>query len=212
MKCLPRRGMLLIAGTVVVLLTGLGASPAFADASLLRSLINTPTSTSGCTSPSLFQPFISVGDANAYALLPGEAPDNFSGAGWTLTGGAHIVTTNVHDGQTGSVLDLPSGSAAISPPICVTSGYTTARTEVRNVKGAEGVGFFVSYAGPKGWNIPQNTGQVHGRQNSWTLSDPVNVQPSNTPGWQLVRIGLVPGGNASEFQIYDFYVDPRMTR
>lgn len=211
MKCLPRRRMLPFAGTVVVLLTGLGASPAFANTSLIQSLINTPTSTSGCTAPSLFQPFASSGDTNAYMLLPGETPDNFSGAGWVLSGGAHIVATKVADGQTGSVLDLPSGSFAISPPICVTNGYTTARTEVRNVEGAEGVGFFVTYAGQKGWNTPQNSGQVHGQQTSWTLSDPVNVQPSSAPGWQLVRFGLVPGGKSSEFQIYDFDVDPRMT-
>jgi hypothetical protein len=44
------------------------------------------------------------------------------------------------------VLDLPSGSKAVSPTICVTTEFPTARTMVRNVVGAEGVFFYVSYA------------------------------------------------------------------
>jgi hypothetical protein len=81
---------------------------------------------------------------------------------------------------------------------------------VRNVVGAEGVFFYVSYAGTNTWDKPKNTGQVHGTHTAWTLSDPVNVQPSNLPGWQEVRFTFVPGGTRSDFQIYNFYVDPRM--
>ena len=80
---------------------------------------------------------------------------------------------------------------------------------MRDVVGSEGVFFYVSYAGTNTWNNPQNTGQVHGQQTNWTLSNPVNVQPSNTPGWQLVRFTFVAGGKTSDFQIYNFYVDPR---
>jgi hypothetical protein len=47
MKCLPRRRMLPLGGTVVVLLTGLGASPAIANTS--KSVHHTATSTSGRT-------------------------------------------------------------------------------------------------------------------------------------------------------------------
>jgi hypothetical protein len=94
--------------------------------------------------------------------------------------------------------------------MCVDSGYQTARTEVRDVVGSEGVFFYVSYEGTNTWTNPQNSGQVHGQQNSWTLSNPVNVQPSNTSGWQLVRFTFEPGGNNSDFQIYNFWVDPRM--
>ena len=94
--------------------------------------------------------------------------------------------------------------------MCVDLGYQTARTMVRNVVGAEGVFFYVSYAGTNTWDKPKNTGQVHGTHTAWTLSDPVNVQPSNLPGWQEVRFTFVPGGTRSDFQIYNFYVDPRM--
>jgi hypothetical protein len=157
----------------------------------------------------LSQPLLSVGDSNWYTLTPGESVDAFGG-GWTLSGGAQIQTTRLADGQTSQVLNLPSGSKAVSPVMCVDDGYQTARSEVRNVVGSEGVVFYVSYEGTNTWNNPQNTGQVHGQQTNWTLSDPVNVQPSNTPDWQLVRFTFVPGGTRSDFQIYDFYVDPRI--
>ena len=143
-------------------------------------------------------------------MAPGESVDSFGGNGWTLSGGAKIETTHLAGGKSGSVLDLPSGSQAVSPVMCVDNGYQTARTEVRNVVGSEGVFFNVSYAGTNTWTSPQNSGQVHGQQTSWTLSDPVNVQPSNTSGWQLVRFTFVPGGKTSDFQIYNFWVDPRM--
>jgi hypothetical protein len=164
--------------------------------------------TSACTNPLLTQPFLSSHDSNWYTLIPGQTPGNFDGTGWQLSGGARIITTTLADGSTAHVLDLPSGSRAVSPTMCVTSDYPTARTMVRDVKGSEGVFFYVSYEGTNTWTTPKNTGQVHGAQTAWTASTPVNVQPSNTPGWQPVRFTFVPGGNTSDFQLYDIYIDP----
>jgi hypothetical protein len=166
--------------------------------------------TSACTDPLLSQPFLSWNDSSWYKLMPGESVDSFGGSGWALSGGATITTTTLADGATGSVLDLPSGSKAVSPTICVTSSYPTARTMVRNVRGAEGVFFYVSYEGTPTWNTPKNTGQVHGSNTAWTLATPVNLQPYNVSGWQPVRIALIPGGKTSDFEIYNLYVDPRM--
>ena len=112
-----------------------------------RLASTSPVDTSGCSAPQLSQPLLSVGDSNWYTMTPGETVDNFDGSGWTLTGGAQIKTTTLADGHTGSVLDLPSGSKAVSPTMCVNTGYQTVRTDVRNVVGAEGVQFYVSYAG-----------------------------------------------------------------
>ena len=162
---------------------------------------------SACSAPALTQPFLSAKDSNLYALMSGENPGSFNGAGWTLSGGAAIETGQ---GGAASVLNLPSGSQAVSPPVCVSSAYPTARMRVRNVVGGEGVQVYVAYAGTKTATQPQNTGQVHGQATAWTLSNPINVQPGNLPGWQLMRFVLVPGGKSSDFQIYDFYVDPKM--
>jgi hypothetical protein len=168
----------------------------------------TSVDTSFCSAPLLSQSLLSARDSNWYTLMPGETPGDFNGTGWTLTGGAKIVTRTLADGSTASVLDLPSGSKAVSPTICVTSDYPTARAMVRNVVGAEGVFFNVSYEGTNTWGTPKNTGQVHGAGTAWALATPVNLQPSNAVGWQPMRITLIPGGKTSEFQVYDLYVDP----
>ena len=191
-----------LCGTLVVLLASVVASPALAA--------TTPVDTSACSTPQLSQPFLSLHDSNWYTLAPGQSVHNFDGTGWELSGGARIITTKLADGTSGPVLDLPSGSKAVSPTICVTSSYPTARTMVHNVIGAEGVFFYVSYAGTKTWTNPRNTGQVHGSKTAWTASDPVNVQPGKLSGWQPARFTFIPGGQTSDFQIYDFYVDPRM--
>jgi hypothetical protein len=166
--------------------------------------------TSRCTSAEYFQPFLYAGDSNWYVALPGDTYDSFSGAGWQLSGGAKVLSTTLSDGEVGSVLDLPSGSKAVSPVICVTSEFPTARGIVRNVKGAEGVSFNVEYEGTATWGKPKNTGQIHGNGTAWTLVTPVNLQPEKTTGLQPMRITLVPGGSTSEFQVYNLFADPRM--
>ena len=163
-----------------------------------------------CASVALSQPFASLGDQGYYALPGGESKDNFSGTGWTLSGGAKILTSTLQDGSTGPVLDLPSGAQAVSPPVCVNNAYPVARTMVRNVRGSEGVGFYVGYDGTNTWTNPQNTGSVNGSGTGWTLSTPVNVQPGPSSSWELAEFTLIGRGTTSEFQIYNFYVDPRM--
>lgn len=202
-RFVPRSRLLSVCGLLVTAVAFLSAGPAQAGP-LNMSGMSWGTIAS-CINPSLTQPFLSAGDSNWYTLAPGESPGSFGGTGWTLTGGASIKA-----GQTGSVLDLPSGSQAISPPMCVASDYPTARTMVRNVVGGEGVQVSVAYAGTKTAAVAQTVGQVHGQRSNWTLSNPVNIHPGNLPGWQLVRFALTPGGTHSDFQVYDFWVDPHM--
>jgi hypothetical protein len=213
MQSLLRRGARAagLVGFVAALLGAVAVSPASAATTTTIPASPTTTDMSTCASPSLSQTFLSFKDRNWYTLAPGQSSDGFNGAGWTLTNGAQIVASQLQGGQTGSVLDLPSGAVAVSPPICVTSDYPTARTMVRNVVGGDGVQFYVSYQGTRTWEQPQNTGQLHGQQNRWSPSSPVNVQPDHhTVGWQIVRFAFVAGGRTSDFQLYDFYVDPRM--
>lgn len=166
--------------------------------------------TSQCSAAEYFQPFLYASDSNWYSPIPGESYDNLGGAGWQLYGGAKLVSTTLSDGSTGTILDLPSGSKAVTPVLCVTSEYPTARGIVRNLKGAEGVFFYVEYEGTGTWGHPKNTGQIHGTGTAWTLVTPVNLQPEKTAGLQPMRITLVPGGSTSDFQVYNLFVDPRM--
>jgi hypothetical protein len=195
-----------LGGFMFVFGVGAFAGPAMAASTSVPAVsLWTSTDTSACSAPTLSQPFLAIRDSNEYTLAPGESPDNLTGTGWTLSAGAKIVQAPLADGRTGSVLDLPSGATAISPHMCVTDDYPTARTLVRDVVGSQGVQMGVSYAG----GTEQTVGQVHGQQAAWTSSNPFNVHPGNRAGWQLAQFIFVAGGKTSDFQIYDFYVDPR---
>jgi hypothetical protein len=200
----------------------LGAVPAEAvaqdatSATATSGTAATSVDTSTCANPLLTQPFLAWGDTNWYALAPGESADAFGGAGWTLTGGAKIVTTTLTDGTTGSVLDLPRGSKAVSPKVCLTSAYPTARMMIRDVSDSNGgnVGFSVSYAGTSTASSPLQTGSFKttgaaGIAGNWLLSAPADLDPSTSPGWQLMQITLTANGS-KEFQAYNLYLDPMM--
>lgn len=193
-------------GMFVVLAAGLVAGPAVAKPLPYAQL---SVDTSMCFAPPVSQAFLSAKDTNWYTLAPGQSVDNFDGGGWTLSGGAQIVSAQLADGQTGSVLDLPSGSTAVSPSICVASDYPTARTMVHNGPGAN-VAFAVSYDGTKSWDKPQPAGGIKGSGTGWSVSNPFQVHPGDLPGWQLVRFTLAANGKGSDTKIYNFYIDPRM--
>jgi hypothetical protein len=168
--------------------------------------------TSLCPNPPLTQPFTAWGDDNYYTLVRGQDDTGFTGAGWLLSGGASIEQAQLSDGGWGGVLDLPSGSEAISPPVCVNSTYPDARMMVNDVSGSEGVEVFVSDRDTSAWGTPwtalADAGNANGGQGSWSPSDPINLPAPATSDWQLARFVFVPGGVTSEFQIYDFYLDP----
>ena len=157
--------------TAAICSAALGLSAASALAARISS------APSACAGQTFSQAFAAFGDTNEYTLVQGG---NFNSAseGWELSKRARIITTTGPDGSTGGVLDLPSGAVAVSPPVCVTLEYPTARVFVRDVKGSEGVAVGLAYAGTnRTVTSPQNVGQVHGQQTSWTLSNPINVQP-----------------------------------
>ena len=202
-------GLLWLLVTAVLLLATMPgvaqADPQQALASVLASLSVTAPA---CSQPILSQPFAAWNDFAYYTPVPGQSVPNFTAAGWILQGAAGVRSTALANGATGQVLDLKSGSFAISPPVCVDLDYPTARLMVRNVTGGGGVHAFVSYAGPTSWGKPRDGGSAHGKDGAWALSDPIHLQPGHAPGWQLVRFGLLPDGRNSEFQIYNFYIDP----
>jgi hypothetical protein len=154
------------------------------------------------------QPYLSWKDANWYTLAPGQDVDSFNGAGWVLTGGAKLVTTTLADGSIGTVLDLPAGSTAVSPPMCVSSDYPTARVDVRDVSGPAGVRMLVAYTGTRSWENASGAGNVPAGSD-WSVSPPIQLHPGNLFGWQEARYTFEGGPKGSDSQVYDFYVDPR---
>lgn len=205
-----RQGLLSLAVAVALSAAALpGLAQADPHQMVAGALASMSVDSQNCVTPTLTQPFSTFNDFAYYTPVPGQAPPNFTGDGWFLSGGASVQSATLADGTGGQVLDLPGGSFAISPPMCVDLTYPTARMMALNVTGGGGVHAFVSYAGPDGWGRPRDGGVARGRGQDWALSDPIHLQPSHAPGWQLVRFGLVPdGGQNNEYQVYNFYVDP----
>jgi hypothetical protein len=167
----------------------------------------TPPSTAGCSEPAASQLFSAWGDFGWYAMVPGEAPNNFAGTGWTLSGGATIKTTRLADGSSGQVLDMPSGSEAVSPLMCIGDGMPIAKTLIRYGAGTSGSVRFT----PRDLTTNTTLGTMGLKTTSaWALTPPVNVLPGSISGWHIMQFTYVAGGTGSEFQLYDFGVDPRM--
>ena len=165
--------------------------------------------TSACVPPELSQPFLWAADARWYTPAPGVSAAGFDGTGWTLTGGASIVQAPLPNGSIGPVLDLPPGSRAVAPVMCVTVDYPLARAHLRQVAGDGSVQMYVSYKGTTSWNNPEKSADVRGPKNAWGLSGDAKINPGKEPGWQLVQIELAPR-DSNHSQVYDFQVDPRM--
>lgn len=185
----------------------LGWAAALAAIALVPAQAASAATPLTCPTPTLAQPFLGLGDTNFYALAPGQTADDFAGTGWTLTGGASITTTKLSDGSTGTVLSVPAGGKAVSPALCVSGGYPTARmvTRALGATSSSAMTFSVSPAGSKsvGASLPVLATP------SWGVSAPVSVASGSTAA-QMVQFTLVTGAKASTTQVYNLYVDPRM--
>ena len=121
-----------------------------------------------------------------------------------------IVTTTLSDGKTGAVLDLPSGAKAVSPELCVTNEYPSARTIVRNALGSQNVAVQMAYYANGSWGGTKGVANVTGSGSNWTLSGVLKLPVGNLVGWNVTRFSFVASGKSSDSRIYNFYVDPRM--
>jgi hypothetical protein len=128
MKQIWRRAVL---GAVSTMVAGF----AFASPASAGLLVKT---TSDCTGQELSKPFAPWGDGMSYTLVPGGAVEN-GGQGWTLSGGARVVAGNepwrVNGAGDGASLRLPSGSSAVTAPICVGLEHPTLRLFARKNSG-----------------------------------------------------------------------------
>jgi hypothetical protein len=170
---------------------------------------STTSTTTSCTAPPVSQPFLSWGDSAWYSVAPGESYDNFAGTGWTLSGGAKIVSTTLADGRVGEILDLPSGAKAVSPATCVNDAYPYLKTIVRSTNHGT-ANISIAYLGTNGWGKDQSTGFVTSAQPVWTLSTQVKLVVGPMCGWQQARFTLVGTGTSADTEVYNFYLDPRM--
>jgi hypothetical protein len=155
---------------------GAAAFVALPGAAAHASLLNL----NPCNTSALSQPFAPWADSASYELAPAG---DFESSGWTLSGGASIVSGSEPFAATGTLgsssLSLPAGSSAQSPSTCVDAGYPTVRFFVG---GTGSVAVSVVFHGVA---IPTGIAVSAG---SWTPTAPMATL---SPVW-----GLLSGGTA----------------
>jgi hypothetical protein len=193
-----------IAGAAATLLVALGLSASPASAGIL------PTEAAVCPGQIFSQPFLSLGDLNYYTLVPGSQFDN-PPEGWELRDGARVVGATHPDGSEGYALEMPSGSVAVSAPVCVTLHYPSARVYTNTLEGKAGVAIAVSYSETKTEAKPRPAGEAKATQGGWEASQPFSVLPQiagKVEETRAVRFVLTASGNGTRTLVYGLFVDP----
>jgi hypothetical protein len=185
-------------------------------AAALAWLAATPSSrastlTSSCTYGAASRPFVPWGDLASYRLVPGGSFE--AGApGWTLAGGARVVSGNesfyVHSTLDRSSLALPAGSSATTAPFCVSLVRPTIRLFVANGGSSTSkLRVRVVFRGLLGVLGTFDGGTITARP-SWNAS-PVMLATLNAPlGTKSAQFVFTPADSTGAWRIDDLYVDP----
>ena len=155
------------------------------------------------------QPFADSGDKRSYVTAPGGDFGAADAQGWQLYGGAAVVA----DSHAGQALDLPAGSVAVSPAMCVDLDYPTARLWLRAQSRHTKVTVGVAYAGTKTATKPHWVGDLDAKSAAWQLSHDFAVHPDlagKKSGWREVAFVFVADKDGGA-RIDDLYVDPRFS-
>ncbi|MGH3014055.1 MAG: hypothetical protein ACRDNN_03815 [Gaiellaceae bacterium] len=192
---------------LVVVLVSAGALTSSANAQLLGG---------ACGERQLSRPFMRWLDPMQYTLAP---RGNFESgvSGWTLKGGAAVVTGNEPWNVSGAgsrSLYLPSGSTAMTPPICVETLDPTVRYFAKN-RGLVALSSLVvevvlldKYGRP----VLALPAGVHTGLSTWHPSLPgvalLNLTAILNGGKANVAFRFRPVGLGAKWQIDDVFVDP----
>ena len=157
-------------------------------------------------------PFTQWGDKGSY-YFPGNAGFESGSDGWTLNGGATVVSGNepwfVHSPSDSHSLQIPNGGSATTT-ICIGQ----ASPELRFFATGKGAKITISLAQPKG---PKAATKLNGGQwtstGNWNVSPPISTviaSATSSANANSVTVTFsVSGGTA---QIDDLYVDPFVFR
>ncbi len=155
------------------------------------------------------QPFSPWGDFNFYELAPNGTLESTNG--WTLTGGAKLVSGSEPFAVTGRLgrysLSIPAGATATSPAMCIDDARPTFRFFARAAQG--------SAASLRAEAIVERPsqyaalGSVSG-STAWApvapMSTGANTLLLDSKGTVAVRLRFTATG---DWQIDDLFVDPR---
>lgn len=171
-------------------------------------------STDPCDNATLTQAFLQFGDSNLYKAVPGGTFEAGT-AGWTLSGGAKLVSGSEPYGVSGKVgsssVYIPAGGSVQSPFTCVDAAYPTFRFFALNRGLLSTLTAAVIYRTPLGLvSVPVGAATLSGKWSPnmlpmLTLSA-VPALLSNGTAQVSLKFSELLGAS----QIDDVYVDPRM--
>jgi hypothetical protein len=205
-----------IGRTVAAAVIATIASAAFASSANAALLT---ASAESCDDGPLTQPFQRFGDSGNYKLLGSFEAGT---AAWQLSGGAKVVSGNetykVGGSTHTSSLQLPNGSAAVSPFTCVGLSEPTLRLFAKRNSALLGLVSTLNVQiqvktslGLSLW-LPVLPGDLGG--GSWHPTAPMpllaNILPLSQSDRTPVRFRFTP--LLGSWQIDDVYVDPMMRR
>jgi hypothetical protein len=138
-----------------------------------------------------------------------------STSGWSLAGGAKLASGNepwkVTSATDAWSLQLPSGSSATSPPLCITLFHPTLRFFATNTGAATTTLRVEAITDVMGVNAATRIGTLSA--GSWQPT-PALLLLSNlvSPVTGTVQFRFTPVGSSSGWRIDDVYVDPYKQR
>jgi len=203
---------------VPAVLAAAACSVPAANAGLIGNIGNLLSGNCPSGGSQVFAPWM---DAAQYLLAPNGSFE-FGTSGWSLTGGAGVVSGNEPFYPTGThSLSLPSGSSAMSPTVCLGTKQLYIRMFGKDLGGTDSglrvrvyfygllnqlLGFtdFAVFPGGGDW---APTSQV---QSSGGLLAPLPVVALVSSS--SARIQITPLGSGSHWQIDDLYIDPSVMR
>jgi hypothetical protein len=178
----------------------------------------TASAQAACPAQALSQPFAAWNDLSYYQLLDGGRFE--SGApGWTLNK-AVVVADNesyhVAGAADSHALELPGGSSATTPPICVEWGYPTqrffARTVIGSSKSNSTLKVELLFTNLSGKAMAQSGGTIS-NTTAWAPTRSVIATPGlsikpDAYGNTWMRYRFTPL-YSTKWRIDDTYVDPK---
>ncbi|HEU4739268.1 MAG TPA: hypothetical protein VFS54_09335 [Solirubrobacterales bacterium] len=160
----------------------------------------------------VFRPW---GDSSSYVLAP-DGGFEAGGSGWSLSGGAAVDSGNesffLNSKSDSKSLSLPTGSSAVSPPICMSLDTPHFRLLARNT-GNPSATLRVEATYPLLGLVRTKTLSTATGSSSWAPAQPMStvLTLSTVVGTLIpsaIQIRITPVGSGGKWQVDDLYIDP----
>lgn len=211
---MPWRALPLIAAACLTFPT------AAAAADELPTFQETADTWTSCHEPKIENPFLFDGDSLDYVLSPSGSFEG-EATGWQYFDGAGVAAGNdpfgLQEGADEQVLNLPPGSSAVSPLMCVDLDFPTFRFALQQLADdQEKLKVEVIYPDvdrPKFRKVAMIRAD---HEDGWGLTDHLALEPERggvDPGGRRMAMRFTVSGDsaapATGYQLDDVYVDPR---